>query len=495
MLDNSDIIVDDETCRENPKVTCGVSEIQEENMEIFLTNTLTKKKERFKPLNPDNVGIYTCGLTVYNYAHIGNLRAYVFSDILKRMFLSNDYTVKHVMNITDVGHLTSDDDEGEDKLEAGARREGKSVWEIVDFYANAFLEDMEALNIIRPDILCRATDHIDDMIDMIRRIEANGYTYIAGGNVYFDTSKLDDYGKLSGMKRDEESARSRVEGDPYKKNPFDFVLWFTRYKYQNHAMQWDSPWGRGFPGWHIECSAMSSKYLGERFDIHTGGIDHVPIHHTNEIAQSEAAFGHEWVNYWVHNEFLIIGNNEKMSKSLGNFIRLQSLVDQGYNPLDYRYYLLGAHYRKQLAFSIEAMDAARNAMKRIRSKINEVKGNEPGELDSTAFEKLNNDFRKAVNDDLNTPKALAVLWKVLDSGTLSNGTKLKLTKEFDRILGLDLLSEEQEEIPQEVIAMAEERLEARRTRDWKKADALREKIAEQGYEIMDNKDGYEIRRS
>ncbi len=464
-------------------------------MKILLTNTLTRKKEAFEPITPGRAGIYTCGLTVYNYAHIGNLRAYVFSDVLKRVFLYNNYEVKHVMNITDVGHLTSDDDEGEDKLEAGARREGKSVWEIVEYYTRAFLEDMKALNIIKPDVLCRATDHIEDMIDMIGKIEANGYTYVAGGNVYFDTSKLKDYGKLAGLKRDEEAARSRVEADPYKRNPFDFVLWFTRYKYHNHAMQWDSPWGRGFPGWHIECSAMSSKYLGERFDIHTGGIDHVPIHHANEIAQSEAAFGHEWVNYWLHNEFLIIGNDEKMSKSLGNFIRLQNLVNQGYDPLDYRYYLLGAHYRKKLAFSLEALDAAKNAMKRIRTKVAEIKTVESEQYDSDAFDKMNRSFLEAVNDDLNTPKALAALWRVLDSEQLSSSTKLKTAEEFDRVLGLKLVDTKEVEVPEEVLLLAEERLNARRARNWEKADKLRDKIIKLGYEIMDRKDGYEIRRS
>ncbi|MDD3460965.1 MAG: cysteine--tRNA ligase, partial [Mesotoga sp.] len=382
-------------------------------MEILLTNTMSRKKEVFKPLREGEVGIYTCGLTVYNFAHIGNLRAYVFADTLKRMFLFNGYKVNHVMNITDVGHLTGDEDEGEDKMEAGARREGKTVWEIVDFYTKAFFDDLKRLRIIFPTVTCRATRHVDDMIDMIRKIESNGYTYVAGGNVYFDTSKLPDYGKLARLKLDEDNTRSRVESDPYKRNPFDFVLWFTRYKYDSHAMQWDSPWGRGFPGWHIECSAMSSKYLGERFDIHTGGIDHIPIHHTNEIAQSEAAFGHEWVNYWLHSEFLVIGEGEKMSKSLGNFITLQTLIDKGYDPAEYRYYLLGAHYKKQLAFTLEALDGAKSAMKRLTTKIGELKGSEApvSKLNSV----LLNEFHEAINDDLNTPRALAVLWKVVDS--------------------------------------------------------------------------------
>ena len=461
-------------------------------MEILLTNTMSRRKEVFKPLREGEVGIYTCGLTVYNFAHIGNLRAYVFADTLKRMFLFNGYKVNHVMNITDVGHLTGDEDEGEDKMEAGARREGKTVWEIVDFYTEAFFDDLKRLRIIFPTVTCRATRHVDDMIDMIRKIESNGYTYVAGGNVYFDTSKLPDYGKLARLKLDEDKTRSRVESDSYKRNPFDFVLWFTRYKYDSHAMQWDSPWGRGFPGWHIECSAMSSKYLGERFDIHTGGIDHIPIHHTNEIAQSEAAFGHEWVNYWLHSEFLVIGEGEKMSKSLGNFITLQTLIDKGYDPAEYRYYLLGAHYKKQLAFTLEALDGAKSAMKRLTTKIGELKGSEApvSKLNSV----LLNEFHEAINDDLNTPRALAVLWKVVDSEDLRPGEKLSLINEFDRVLGLGLSEIETEVIPEEVEELANQRDQARRGKDWKKADELRKLISEKGYEVLDERDGYKIRK-
>ncbi|HDP76808.1 MAG TPA: cysteine--tRNA ligase [Mesotoga infera] len=461
-------------------------------MEILLTNTMSRKKEVFKPLREGEVGLYTCGLTVYNFAHIGNLRAYVFADTLKRMFLFNGYKVNHVMNITDVGHLTGDEDEGEDKMEAGARREGKTVWEIVDFYTKAFFDDLKRLRIIFPTVTCRATRHVDDMIDMIRKIESNGYTYIAGGNVYFDTSKLSDYGKLARLKLDEDKMRSRVESDPYKRNPFDFVLWFTRYKYDSHAMQWDSPWGRGFPGWHIECSAMSSKYLGERFDIHTGGIDHIPIHHTNEIAQSEAAFGHEWVNYWLHSEFLVIGEGEKMSKSLGNFITLQTLIDKGYDPAEYRYYLLGAHYKKQLAFTLEALDGAKSAMKRLATNIGELKGSEAPVSKPNSV--LLNEFYEAINDDLNTPRALAVLWKVVDSEDLRPGEKLSLINEFDRVLGLGLSEIETEVIPEEVEELADQRDQARKDMDWKKADELRKLISEKGYEVLDERDGYKIRK-
>ncbi len=461
-------------------------------MEIRLNNTMTREKEVFRPLEPGEVKLYTCGLTVYNFAHIGNLRAYVFADTLKRVFLFNGYNVNHVMNITDVGHLTDDEDSGEDKMEEGARREGKTVWEIVDFYTQAFFKDMEKLRILLPTTTCRATRHIDDMIEMIKKIESNGFTYIAGGNVYFDTSKLPDYGKLGRLKLDGEKTRSRVESDPYKRNPFDFVLWFTRYKYENHAMQWDSPWGKGFPGWHIECSAMSSRYLGERFDIHTGGIDHIPVHHTNEIAQSEAAFGHEWVNYWLHSEFLVIGEGEKMSKSLGNFITLQTLADSGYDPLDYRYYLLGAHYRKQLAFSLEALDGARNAMRKLRSRISQFAEDSEGSVEINR--ELLEEFHEAINDDLNTPRALAVLWKVVDSDKLTSMEKLSLINEFDRVFALGLSEIERESVPEDIQELARDRSKARENRQWHRADELRKAISEKGYEILDERDGYSIRK-
>lgn len=460
-------------------------------MEIKLNNTLTRKKEIFRPITQGEVKLYTCGLTVYNFAHIGNLRAYVFADTLKRMFLFNGYEVNHVMNITDVGHLTEDEDSGEDKMEAGARREGKTVWEIVDFYTEAFFQDMKRLNIMFPTTSCRATQHVEDMIELIKKIEANGYTYIADGNVYFDTSKLSDYGKLARLQLNEDKLRSRVEVDPNKKNPFDFVLWFTRYKYDSHAMQWDSPWGRGFPGWHIECSAMSSKYLGERFDIHTGGIDHIPIHHTNEIAQSEAAFGHKWVNYWLHSEFLVIGEGEKMSKSLGNFLTLQTLIDEGYDPMDYRYYLLGAHYRKQLAFTFQALDGARNAMKKLKTAIVEFQA---AKDDGSPDREMMEEFTKAINDDLNTPRALAVLWKVVDSDELNPGIKLALIEEFDKVLALNLSRVDADKIPSRVEKLAQERDLARKNKNWKRADELREQITLEGYEILDNKDGYKVRK-
>ncbi|MBN2190641.1 MAG: cysteine--tRNA ligase, partial [Candidatus Aureabacteria bacterium] len=334
-------------------------------MNILLYNTLSKSKTAFKPIRDTEVGIYACGPTVYNFAHIGNLRTYIFEDLLKRVFLYNGYKVKHVMNITDVGHLTSDADEGEDKMLLGAEREGKSVWDIAKFYEKAFFKDTEKLNIIGPDIRCRATEHIQDMVNLIGRIEANGFTYVSGGNLYFDIEKFADYGKLSGLSLQDLRAGARIEVDANKKNPHDFVLWFTKSKHGNQDMQWESPWGRGFPGWHIECSAMSMKYLGEHIDIHCGGIDHINVHHTNEIAQSEAATGKKWVDFWLHGEFLIMDKG-KMSKSAGEFTTLNTLTDKGFDPLDFRYLCLGAHYRTQLAFSYEALESARNGLKNLR---------------------------------------------------------------------------------------------------------------------------------
>ncbi|MDR3192236.1 MAG: cysteine--tRNA ligase, partial [Treponema sp.] len=338
-------------------------------MALSLYNTLGRTLQVFEPLNPGRVGFYGCGPTVYNYAHIGNLRAYVTHDILTRTLRRVGYQVTHVMNITDVGHLSGDNDEGDDKMVKSAQERGKSVLEIADFYTRAFFNDTERMNIGKPTVVCKATEYVGEMISLIKRIEANGYTYSAGGNLYFDVSKFPGYGELALLRQGELKAGARVETDENKRNPQDFVLWFTKSKFENQALVWDSPWGRGYPGWHIECSAMSIKHLGEQFDIHAGGIDHVPIHHTNELAQSEAATGkHPWVKYWVHNEFLVL-DKAKMSKSAGGFITLQSLTDAGYDPLDYRYFLLGGHYRSQLQFSWESLEGARNARRSLLDQI------------------------------------------------------------------------------------------------------------------------------
>ena len=337
-----------------------------------LYNTLFKKKEEFKPLGKE-VGLYCCGPTVYHFAHIGNLRSYIFEDVLKRTLLFNEFKVNHVMNITDVGHLTSDSDTGEDKMLKGAKREKKTVYEVAEFYTQAFKEDLRKLNFILPNHFPKATEHIKEQIKLIQKLEKKGFTYIAGGNVYFDTSKLDDYGKLARLDLNAET-KSRVEKDANKKNSHDFVLWFTKSKFKDQEMKWESPWGEGYPGWHIECSAMSTKYLGEQFDIHCGGIDHIPVHHTNEIAQSESATGKKpWVKYWLHNEFLVLSKGEKMAKSGENFITLTVLEEKGYSALDYRYFCLGTHYRNPLMFSFEAMDSAKAGYKKLVDRVLELK--------------------------------------------------------------------------------------------------------------------------
>ena len=460
---------------------------------IFLTSTGSKKKVEFISDVPGKVGIYTCGPTVYNYAHIGNLRSFVFADTLKRVLIFNGYVVNQVMNITDVGHLTSDEDEGEDKLQKQAQQEKRSAWDIAMYYTTAFMSDIEKLNIIPPTTVPKATDHIPEMISLVQKLEEKGFAYIAGGNVYFDTSKFPDYGAMAGLKLDANKTVSRVGLDPNKKNPTDFVLWFTDYKYSSHEMLWDSPWGTGFPGWHIECSAMAMKYLGEKIDIHTGGVDHIRVHHTNEIAQSEAVLGHKWVNYWLHNEFLSM-RSEKMAKSRGGFVRLVNLIDLGFSPMDIRYYYLNSHYRTRLEFSTQALKSASTAMKRIREKVLLLKDQPEGYPDKKLRDRLLTKFRKAVNDDLNTSRGLAVLWEVLVSSDLAPVDKLDLIKEFDRVFGLRLLEASVDEVPEMIICLAEKRLKARTNKDWSESDQLRDEIISHGYEVRDTPEGYQIKR-
>ncbi len=458
------------------------------------------------PLHKGKVGLYTCGPTVYHYAHIGNLRSYIFEDILKRVLLFNKLNVNHVMNITDVGHLTSDADEGEDKMLKGARREGKSVWEIADFYTQAFLRDVGKLNILLPKVICKATDHIKEQIAMIGQLERKGFTYVAEGNVYFDTSKLRDYGKLARLNLDVKE-KARVEKDAAKRNSHDFVLWFTKSKFQEQEMKWASPWGlAGYPGWHIECSAMATKYLGEEFDIHCGGIDHIPVHHTNEIAQSEAALGKKpWVKYWLHGEFLVIKDGEKMAKSGENFLTLSSLEEKGFDPLDYRYFCLGTQYRMPLMFSYEALEGAKvtrrrlmefvaAAQERVKQVDSKVKAHFRKELTVNLHFK---NFQQEINNDLNTPKALAVMWEVVRNAVIDDYQRLILLKEFDKVLGLALfeLKKEKVTIPPEVKNLAEERVKARVAKDWKKSDELRDAIKAQGWVIADTKEGYEITKN
>ncbi len=470
---------------------------------LKLFNTLTRKKEEFKPIESNKVRFYACGLTVYNYAHIGNLRTYIFEDVLKRVLLFNGYDLKHVMNITDVGHLTGenlgDADTGEDKVEKAAKKLGKTVKDITDFYTNEFKKDLNSLNILFPDIWCKATDHITEMIDLIKRIEANGFTYQTGGNVYFDTSKFEHYSDLGKLKLDDQKAGARVNIDKNKKNPRDFVLWFTESeKFKDHLMKWDSPWGRGWPGWHIECSAMASKYLGEQFDIHSGGIDHINVHHTNEIAQSESAFGkHPWVKFWLHGEFLVL-EKEKMSKSLSNFITIRTLIDRGFDPLHYRYLCFTAHYRKQLVFTEEALLGAKQSFEILKSRIinlkNEVQGEIPIEVNED--QKYYKEFLTAINDDLNMPRALAVVYDLLKANQIENKEKLSLLYKFDEILGFNIkdFKEESVQVDEELERLVQERQTARKNKDFKRADEIRNILKDKGYIIKDTPEGPKLQQ-
>jgi len=478
-------------------------------MNIKLHNTLTRKLEIFKPIKKGSVGLYTCGPTVYNYAHIGNLRTYVFEDILKRVLLYNDYKVKHVMNITDVGHLTSDADEGEDKMEKGAKRENKTAWEIAEFYTQAFKNDMEDLNLFTPSKWCKATDHIKEQINLIKKLEKKEYTYKTSDGVYFDSSKLKDYGKLANLKKQKLKAGVRVDlGE--KKNITDFALWKFSNKNEKRQMEWKSPWGIGFPGWHLECSAMSVKYLNQPFDIHCGGIDHIPVHHTNEIAQSEAAFDKPLANYWLHGEFLIVKDG-KMAKSANNFITLQTIKDKNITPLAYRYFLLQTHYRKELKFSWKALEAAENGLKHLYNSARKIEDKNVGiglDLSSlcnegvainnkqSSFAKATADtvkdkFLKLINNNLDTPNALALIWKALKDKKINLDTLLK----FDEVLGLKIkenLNKKEKVLPAEIQKILDERNKARKNKDWKKSDELREKLEKTGYIIEDTKIGTKI---
>ena len=452
-------------------------------MTLRVYNTLTRKKEVFKPIYKNLVGLYTCGPTVYTYAHIGNLRTYIFEDILKRTLIYNNFKVKHVMNITDVGHLTSDADTGEDKLELAKSRERKTAWEIAEFYTKTFKDDMKALNIIPPNIWCKATDHIKEQINLIKALEKNGFTYKTEDGIYFNTSNLKDYGKLAKLKIEKLKAGIRVDVKD-KKNPTDFALWKFSSADKKRDMEWKSPWGVGFPAWHIECSAMAMKYLGNNFDIHCGGIDHIPVHHTNEIAQSEGATGKKFVNYWMHGEFLVL-KDTKMAKSGDNFITLNSLIERGYDPLAYRYLCLTAHYKTPLDFTYESLDSAQTALTRLRNKVLELRNKKNYHSDDN-YEKL---FLDYVNDDLNLPKALALVWKLVD-----NSDNYNLIKKFDSILGLDLTKIKKEKIPKEVTKLAEEREKFRIEKNWKESDKAREKIKNLGYIVEDTDSGFKIKK-
>jgi len=464
-------------------------------MDIIFFNTLGREKQVFKPIVPGKAGMYTCGPTVYNYQHIGNFRTFLFEDLLKRILLYNGYEVTHIMNITDVGHLVSDDDEGEDKMEKGSAREGKSVWEIADYYTGVYLNDAKLLNILPPTKYTKATDYIPEQIAMVQCLEDKGYTYKTSDGIYFNTSKLSDYGKLANLDIEGLEEGKRIEFSTEKKNKTDFALWKFSPKDEKRQMEWDSPWGKGFPGWHIECSAMSKKFLGDTFDIHCGGIDHIPIHHTNEIAQSEACNGKPFVHYWLHGAFL--EDEGKMSKSKGEFITVKTLTDKGYSPLDYRYLCLGTHYRKRLLFSWEGLDAAKSALTRLRSRIMEFRNSVQAESlkEDSAIAKYKKEFLESTNDDLNMPQALAVTWGVVRDESLSDSAKLSMLYDFDKVLGLNLDQQPKakNEAPDEVMKLVNQRNEAKKAKDFKLADELRNKVKDMGWEIIDKIEGVEVK--
>ncbi len=454
---------------------------------LKLYNTLSRRKEEFLPIQAGNVGLYTCGPTVYNFAHIGNLRTFVFEDVLARVLKRVGYDVNHVMNITDVGHLVSDADTGEDKMELSARREGRSAWDIAEEYTQAFFENCNALNLLEPDIYCKATDHIQEMIELVRRLEKKGLTYRIDDGIYFDTAKFPAYGQMALLDKDGLKAGARVEMAEGKRNHTDFALWKFSPVDQKRQMEWDSPWGIGFPGWHIECSAMSMKYLGEQFDIHCGGIDHVSVHHSNEIAQAEGATGKTpWVKFWCHGEFLVLDQG-KMSKSSGNFITLDSLRAEGFSPLAYRFFLLQAHYRSQLVFSWEGLQAASRGYANLLGQVARLK-EECGDASAEAPVAYLEKFNIAVFDDMNVPRALAVVFEVLKDAELSAAEKLALVLDVDSVLGLSLAGAELEkssEAPAEIRVLAEKRASSRADRDFAAADAIRDQLAESGWEIED----------
>ncbi len=459
-------------------------------MDINLYNTLTRKKEIFKPIEEKQAKIYSCGPTVYYYAHIGNLRAYLFMDTLRRVLKYNGYNLTHAMNITDVGHLVSDADEGEDKMLKAARRENKDPYEIARFYTEKFLHDIDSLNISRPEIICKATEHIKEMEQYVQEIMQNGYTYETSNTIYFDTAKLDKYGVLSNIKIEEQKAGARVDFDEEKKNTTDFALWIKAP--ENHLMKWDTFWGKCYPGWHLECSAMSRKYLGDNFDIHTGGIDHIPIHHENEIAQSKGATGKMPANYWMHCEFLLV-NGGKMSKSLNNLYTLKDLEEKGFSPLDYRMFNFSSHYRNKINFTFEAMESAKSALKRLKEGY---KVHEQGELqiDQEIIAEYEQKFLQAINDDLNMPIAMSVVWEVVRNQNKSKQFA-ELLKKFDIVLGLKIDEEEKaEELPQEILELIEQRKQARINKDWAKSDELRDLISSKGYIVKDSKEGMTVEK-
>lgn len=471
-------------------------------MTIRLYNTMTRKLEEFKPLVPGKVGFYSCGPTVYHYAHIGNLRTMIHNDIMKRMFTENGYDVHHVMNITDVGHLTNDeDDSGEDKMEKGAARENKSVWDVAKFFLDEFLHDFNDLNLLPPTEMPRATNYIQEQIELVQKLETLGYTYeIPNDGIYYDTSKFANYGALTGGSLSGNRAGARVSFNDSKRNPTDFALWKFSPTDVRRQMEWDSPWGVGFPGWHAECSAMSMKLLGNHFDIHTGGEDLSRVHHANEIAQSEPITGAPWVSYWVHFSFLIDKSGAKMSKSAGEFLGLEAVRKRGYDPMVYRYLITLGHYQTQLAFSFEALESAAAGYKNIVRKIADLMNcDNMGDLDSAVYNEWHDKILAPASDNMKTAESLVVVQDLLKDTNVNPATKLALFEFVDRLLGLQFIDRatklvelERESAPAEIIALADERATAKANKDWTTADALRAEIDAAGWAVLDGKDGYKI---
>jgi len=459
-------------------------------LKLNLYNTLSRDKEEFTPIN-DTVRIYSCGPTVYSFAHIGNLRAYVFMDTLRRVLKYNGYKLKHAMNITDVGHLESDADEGEDKIAKAARKENKDPYEIAAFYTEFFLRDIERLNIDKPEIICKATDHINEMIEFVSDIVKNGYGYETSRGIYFDISKLDKYPVLSDRKVDEQIAGARVEVDKEKKNPEDFAIWIKAPA--NHLMKWESPWGLSYPGWHIECSAMGAKYLGEEFDIHTGGIDHIPTHHENEIAQSKGRCGKIPAKFWMHCNFLQIDGG-KMSKSLGNVYTIDTLIEKGIDPIAYKLFCFSSHYRNKLNFTFEGAISANTSLIRLREGYQRhLNGVE--EIEANQIKELEEKFHQAINDDLNMPVAMSVVWDIVKYPKKSKALADLLLK-FDQVLGIKIkeMPKSKIEIPIEIQELIEERKRAREEKNWELSDKIRDIIKEKGYIIKDSKEGMTVEK-
>ena len=462
-------------------------------MDIYLYNTLTKEKDLFKPINEKEIRIYSCGPTVYKDATIGNMRTNIFQDVLRRMLKYNGYTIKHVMNITDVGHLVSDGDEGEDKMIKSAREEHKTPLEIAEHYTKLFFDDLRDLNIEIPEVICKATEYIPEMLKYVKELVEKGYAYETSTAIYFDVSKLDKYPVLSNLNVEEQKAGARVDVDPEKKNPYDFAVWIKAP--ENHLMKWDSPWGPSYPGWHIECSAMSRKHLGEQFDIHTGGIDLIPTHHENEIAQSKGVCGKIPANYWIHGEYLLI-NGGKMSKSLGNVYLLKDIKEKGYDPLVYKLLCYTSSYRNKLNFTWEGIEASSKSLERLRNgyQANKNGTDTLNEEDKKELDRLENEFHKAINDDMNMPLAMSFVWEVIKYPKKSPEIAELLLK-FDTVLGIKIDKEENNkeiEIPEDVLKLVEERKQARKEKNWAESDRLRDLIKEKGYEVKDTKDGMEV---